>query len=88
MQLYTEMSVLSLVYMSKLAPSSLIWSRRMFFQDILGYFPGFYRGTDEAMKEQGSIPGHIGLIIHDGFLRPSNGTVNRGSLYLVSMKSK
>jgi hypothetical protein len=33
------------------------------------------------------ILGHIGLII-SGSLRPSNGTVNRGSLYLVSMQEE
>jgi hypothetical protein len=36
---------------------------------------------------QGSISGHIGLIIR-GSLRPSKGTVNRGSLYLVSMQEQ
>jgi hypothetical protein len=36
---------------------------------------------------RGSIPGHIGLIIR-GSLRPSNGTVNRGSLYLLSMQEQ
>jgi hypothetical protein len=35
----------------------------------------------------GSIPGHIGLIIQ-GSLRLSNGTVNHGSLYLVSMQEQ
>jgi hypothetical protein len=35
----------------------------------------------------GSITGHIGLIIR-GSLRPSNGTVNRGSLYPVSMQEQ
>jgi hypothetical protein len=35
----------------------------------------------------GSIPGYIGLIIR-GYLRPSNGTVSRGSLYLVSMQEQ
>jgi hypothetical protein len=35
----------------------------------------------------GSIPGYIRLIIR-GSLRPSNGTANRGSLYLVSMQQQ
>jgi hypothetical protein len=35
----------------------------------------------------GLDPGPIGLIIR-GSLRPSNGTVNRGSLYLVSMQEQ
>ena len=35
----------------------------------------------------GSNPDHIGLIIR-GSLRPSNGTVNRGSLYLVSIQEQ
>jgi hypothetical protein len=37
-------------------------------------------------RQAGSIPGHIGLIIR-GSLRPSNGAVNRDSLYLVSAEA-
>jgi hypothetical protein len=51
--------------------------------------PRWPNGYRVRLKRQvpGSIPGHIGLIIR-GSLRPSNGTVNRGSLYLVSMQEQ